>query len=197
MFVNVAFTQPPPLGGLYSGGKPRGTTVPNNIRALVRTGPSRSKAMFDQVAVKISDRWDEIVNDASLGARSLDHLTEKQQKGLKKLHAVVFSSFEAAMENEMIIPSVRGRLNAIPKRVKLTQVFPIRPEMKDRGFGKTWNISGSGHRPMMTSRTCSLKLRQGRNSSTFWSEPGKDQGEVMAKLGDGLRHLASGIEAIQ
>jgi hypothetical protein len=113
MFVNVAFTQPPPLGGLYSGGKSRGTTVPNNIRALIRTGPSRTKAMFDQVAVKISAKWDEIVDDASLGAQPFDHLPEKQQRGLKKLHAVVFSSFEAAMENEMIIPSVGASLETM------------------------------------------------------------------------------------
>src|ERR1700712_3352195 len=59
LFVNIAFDQPGPVGDVYSGGKSRGQTVPNHIRATVRVGPTRPKEKYDEVATKIQRRGEE------------------------------------------------------------------------------------------------------------------------------------------
>lgn len=106
LFVNVVFDQPGPVGAIYSGAKNRGQTIPNHIRATVRIGPSRPKEMYDEVASKIQSRWNEVVNDQTLGAQSLDHLGAKQQKLTKRLHGIVFVPMIAALEGGLIVPGV-------------------------------------------------------------------------------------------
>lgn len=100
------FTQAGPKGDFYVAGKPREPTSPNRIIALVRVGPTRTKEQFDEVAVKIQRKWDEIVNDAALVAHSLGNLTTKEEKRFKKLHFVVFHAMVAALENGVVIPGV-------------------------------------------------------------------------------------------
>ncbi|KAE9376498.1 hypothetical protein N431DRAFT_479742 [Stipitochalara longipes BDJ] len=104
LFVNIAFDQPGPIGAIYSGGKSRGQTLPNYIRATVRVGPSRPKEKYDEMATKILSRWDEVVNDATLGAHSFDKLTAKEENNVKKLQAIVFCPMVAALENGVIVP---------------------------------------------------------------------------------------------
>lgn len=106
LFVNIVFDQPGPKGDIYSGAKSRGQTVPNHIRAIVRVGPTRPKEKYDEVATKIQKRWDEVVNDATLGAQSFGHLTANQQRLFKKLHGIVFCPMVAALENGVIVPGV-------------------------------------------------------------------------------------------
>lgn len=115
LFVNVVFNQPGPVGDIYAGAKSRGQTVPNHIRATVRVGPSRPKAMYDEVAIKIVKRWDEVVNDAKLGAQSLGHLSAKQQMHAKQLHGIVFCPMVAALESGVIVPGV-SRFLVFPHR---------------------------------------------------------------------------------
>lgn len=106
LFVNIAFDQPGPIGAVYSGGTSRGPTLPNFIRATVRVGPTRPKEKYDEVATKIQSRWDEVVNDTMLGAKSFDNLTAKQERQFKKLHGIVFCPMVAALENGVIVPGV-------------------------------------------------------------------------------------------
>lgn len=106
LFVTVAFDRPGPIGDIYSGGKCRGQIVPNHIRATVRVGPTRPKETYDEVATKIQSRWDEVVNDATLGVQSLGPLTAKEERGFKKLHGIVFCPMVAALESGLIVPGV-------------------------------------------------------------------------------------------
>jgi hypothetical protein len=104
--VNVVFDQPAQVGGVYAAGKPRGQTVPNHVRATVRVGPSRPKEMFDQVALQIEKRWNEVVSDAALGAKSFGSLPPAQEKQFKKLQGFVFVPMVAAIENGVAAPGV-------------------------------------------------------------------------------------------
>lgn len=106
LFVNVKFEQPAPVSGIYSGGKLRGQTIPNHIRASVRTGPTRPKEKYDEVGLKIQKHWNEVVEDKALGAQSFEHLSEKERRDLKMLHGVVFYPFVAAVEEGLVVPSV-------------------------------------------------------------------------------------------
>jgi hypothetical protein len=107
LFVNVTFDRPGPKGDIYAGAKSRGQTVPNHIRAIVRVGPSRTKANYDEVATKINKRWDEVINDAGLGAQPLGgNLTANQERRIKRLQALVFTPMVAALEGGVIIPGV-------------------------------------------------------------------------------------------
>ncbi|TVY85169.1 hypothetical protein LSUE1_G002347 [Lachnellula suecica] len=103
-FVNVAFEQPAPIGAIYSGAKLRGQTKPNFIRASIRVGPSRPKEKYDEVGLKIQKRWDEVVNDAALGAYSFDKLPAKEAAQVKKLKGIVFFPFVAALEDGLVVP---------------------------------------------------------------------------------------------
>lgn len=90
------------MGAIFVGGKHKGTTVPNNIRATVRAG--RSKESYDEVAAKISKKWEEVVINAKDG--DCDGKEEgKVEKG-KKLYAVVFVELRAAMEGGLVVPAV-------------------------------------------------------------------------------------------
>jgi phenylpyruvate tautomerase PptA (4-oxalocrotonate tautomerase family) len=107
LFVNVSFTQPPPIGAIYSGAKFRGQTVPNHIRATIRIGPTRTKEKYDQVALQIQQRWNEVVNDSALGApQSYGNLTADQERLFKKLHGIVFTPMVAAVEGGLVVPGV-------------------------------------------------------------------------------------------
>jgi hypothetical protein len=106
LFVNIVFDRPGPIGDIYSGGKSRGQTVPNHIRATVRVGPTRSKESYGEVATKIQSRWDEVVNDATLGIQSFGNLTPKEESRFKKLHGIVFCPMVAALEGGVIVPGV-------------------------------------------------------------------------------------------
>jgi Putative oxalocrotonate tautomerase enzyme len=106
LFVNVTFDRPGPIGDIYSGGKARGQTVPNHIRATVRVGPTRSKETYDEVATKIQSRWVEVVNDARLGAQSSGNLTTKEEILFKKLHGIVFCPMVTALKGGLIVPGV-------------------------------------------------------------------------------------------
>lgn len=110
LFVNIAFDQPGPIGDIYSGGKSRGQTVPNHIRATVRIGPTRPKEKYDEVATKIQNRWDEVVNDTALGAQLFGHLPAEQARRFKKLHGIVFCPMVAALEGGVVVPGVCGVL---------------------------------------------------------------------------------------
>lgn len=76
------------------------------MRATVRVGPTRGKEKYDEVATKIQSRWNEVVNDATLGAQSFGNLTAKQERQFKKLHGIVFCPMVAALEGGVIIPGV-------------------------------------------------------------------------------------------
>jgi hypothetical protein len=107
LFVNVTFDRPGPRGDIYAGAKSRGQTIPNHIHATVRVGPSRTKEKYDEVATKINKRWDEVINDAALGAQALDkNFTVNQERRIKRLQAIVFTPMVAAMEGGVIIPGV-------------------------------------------------------------------------------------------
>lgn len=106
LFVNVTFDQPGPIGDIYAGGKSRGQTVPNNIRALIRVGPSRPKEKYDQLALEIQRRWYEVVNDGTLGAQSLGNLSTEQETRAKQLHGIVFCPFVSAVEQGLVVPAV-------------------------------------------------------------------------------------------
>jgi hypothetical protein len=104
--VNVRFAQPEPAGDLYAAAKHRGNKSPNHILATVRAGPTRTKEAFDEIAVKINNRWNEVVDDAALGAYSLGHLPAKQERQVKRLKVIAFRPMLAALENGVIIPGV-------------------------------------------------------------------------------------------
>jgi hypothetical protein len=133
LFVNITFDQPGPIGDFYSGGKPRGQTVPNHIRATVRVGPTRPKEKYDEVATKIQSRWDEVVDDATLGALPLGNLTAKEERHFKKLHGIIFCPMVAALENGVIVPGVRVIYSFLPGLLGLTFNLIISLEMKTPG----------------------------------------------------------------
>lgn len=105
-FVNMRFAQLEPAGDLYAGAKHRGNRSPNHILATVRAGPTRTKDMFDEIALKINNRWNEVVDDVELGAHSLGNLTAKEERLAKKLKVVAFRPMIAAIENGVVIPGV-------------------------------------------------------------------------------------------
>jgi len=133
LFVNVVFEQPGPKGDIYAGGKSRGQTVPNHIRATVRVGPTRPKQTYDEMALKIHIRWDEVVNDATLGAQSFGNLTADQQRLFKKLQGIVFCPMVAALEGGVIIPGVCQMYSVLPWLLVLTFDVIISLEMKAPG----------------------------------------------------------------
>lgn len=105
--MNIVFDKPASVGGIYAAGKFRGQVIPNHIRATVRVAPSRTKEMFDEVAVKIQRYWDAVVNNAALGATlSFGNLSEQQEKQLKRLRGIVFVPMVAALEGGIAAPGV-------------------------------------------------------------------------------------------
>jgi hypothetical protein len=105
LFVNVRYTRPEPDGDFYLAGKPRQPNAPNRILAMVRTGPTRPKEKYDQMAVKIQHKWYEVVNDPNIAVK-LGNMTEREERRHKKLHFVVFHPMIAAVENGAIISGV-------------------------------------------------------------------------------------------
>jgi hypothetical protein len=105
LFVNVRFTRPEQDADFYLAGKPRQPNSPNGILAMVRTGPTRPKEKYDQMAVKIQDKWYKVVNDPNIAVK-LGHMTEREERRHKKLHFVVFHPMTAAVKNSAIIPGV-------------------------------------------------------------------------------------------
>nr|POF19965.1 hypothetical protein CFP56_52214 [Quercus suber] len=103
-FVTVRFEQVQPAGDLYSAAKYRGNMSPNHVLVTARVSPARTKQVFDEMALKINTKWNDVVNDAALGAQSLDHLPAKQQKQAKNLKIVAFRPVLAALENGVVIP---------------------------------------------------------------------------------------------
>jgi len=79
---------------------------PNRILAMVRQGPNRTKAHFDDLAAKIEDKWYEVVNAQGTDGKLNGHVNgdAKAEKAAKKLHIVVFYPMIAARENGVTIP---------------------------------------------------------------------------------------------
>jgi hypothetical protein len=88
------------------GGKFKGTFIPNIIRGTIRTSAVRTKDQFDDIAVKLQSKWNEIATDASLGAIDIPGLPEKQKKAISKLHGVVFSPLVSALEKGIPVAEV-------------------------------------------------------------------------------------------
>ncbi|OCT48813.1 putative cis-3-chloroacrylic acid dehalogenase [Cladophialophora carrionii] len=68
LFVNVSFhlLQPRNEENVYFlAGEPvaHNNAGPNRVLAMVRTGPKRTKATWDDLAAKLEERWYDIVND--------------------------------------------------------------------------------------------------------------------------------------
>jgi len=106
LYVNVRFTRPEPTGDFYLAGKAKDITSPNRILAEVRVSPSRTKEMFDELALKIQDVWYDAVNNAGdHKGRSNGHVDSIAEKKAKKLHFVVFAPIVTALENGVNLPS--------------------------------------------------------------------------------------------
>lgn len=104
-YVYVRFSELATGGDLYVAGNHRGNKVPNHIRATVRLG-ERTKETFDQVAMKINQKWDEVIADQALGAHALSHLPPKEKKLVQKLKIVAFLPLVAVLENGVAMPRV-------------------------------------------------------------------------------------------
>jgi hypothetical protein len=119
LFVNVRFTRPEPAGDYYLAGKPQLPYTPNRIMAVVRVSPTRTKDKFDEMAVKIHEKWDEVVNDPTIAVK-LGNISEKDATRHRKLHFVVFHPMVAAVEKGIIIAGVRFSLVICPHLSQLT-----------------------------------------------------------------------------
>jgi hypothetical protein len=77
---------------------------------MVRTGPNRTKAVFDGVATKIEEAWYDVVNEglevAANGSGGAGKGPGHPEVRKRKLHFVVFHPMIAAMENGTVIPDV-------------------------------------------------------------------------------------------
>lgn len=67
--------------------------------------------MFDEIALKLNDKWNEVVSDAALGATSLKLLSPQQQRQAKTLKIIGFRPLLASVENGVVIPAVRQVLS--------------------------------------------------------------------------------------
>ena len=112
LYVNVSYIPSEPQGDFFLAGKPMLPASPNRITASVRMSPSRTKEMFDEVALKVEAIWYDIVNrqDKSNGAVNGSHGATKEEAKAKKLHGVVFQGIIAAAENGILLPSVSDPL---------------------------------------------------------------------------------------
>lgn len=105
LFVNVQFTTPEPVGDYYVGGKSRQLVSPNRLIATVRIGPSRPKSMFDELGVRIREKWDEVVQ-RPYGELDISNSAVREERERKNLHFIVFKPMTAAVENGVVIPGV-------------------------------------------------------------------------------------------
>ncbi|RVX67037.1 hypothetical protein B0A52_09251 [Exophiala mesophila] len=105
LYVNVVFQYLAPtststtyfLAGEPTAHHPAG---PNRIFAMVRVSPQRTKADFDALALKIEDKWYEVVNETDGSGDTVE------ARASKKMHFVVFHPMIAARENGVTIPDV-------------------------------------------------------------------------------------------
>ena len=103
LFVNVRF-DPLTIDSadprVFVAGKPHPQSA-NQVHAIVRQGPSRTKADFDEVAAKIIEAWDEVVARPSAktnGHSSSTTSTEWSGDLDKKLYIVSFVPFLGVTE---------------------------------------------------------------------------------------------------
>ncbi|KAJ6014481.1 hypothetical protein N7540_009072 [Penicillium herquei] len=104
-FVNIQFKSPEPVGDYYVGGKSQQLVSPNRLIATVRVGPSRTKSMFDDVGIKIRQKWDEIV-ERPYGELDMKNPAMKEERERKNLRFIVFKPMTAAIENGVVVPGV-------------------------------------------------------------------------------------------
>ncbi|KAJ5732519.1 hypothetical protein N7493_004000 [Penicillium malachiteum] len=102
-FVNIQFKAPEPVGDYYVGGKSQQLVSPNRLIASVRVGPSRTKSMFDEVGIKIRQKWDEIV-ERPYGMLDMKNPAVKEERERKNLRFIVFKPMTAAIENGVVVP---------------------------------------------------------------------------------------------
>ncbi|KAJ9615408.1 hypothetical protein H2200_001483 [Cladophialophora chaetospira] len=107
LFVNVSFhhLQPRDQENVYFlAGEPvaHNSAGPNRILAQVRTSPKRTKAIWDDVAKRLEDKWYEIVNDEGMNGQQ--NGDAKADKAAKKMHVITFYPMLAARENGVTIP---------------------------------------------------------------------------------------------
>ncbi|KAJ9637650.1 hypothetical protein H2204_004799, partial [Knufia peltigerae] len=77
---------------------------PNRIIAQVRTSPERTKAIFDDLALRIEKSWYDVVNDD-------DDDNQKDKKAARKMHMISFYPMIAARENGVTIPDAGNESN--------------------------------------------------------------------------------------
>ncbi|KAK5211858.1 hypothetical protein LTR67_008619 [Exophiala xenobiotica] len=68
---------------------------------MVRTSPSRTKAVFDDLAARIEKAWYDAVGGPSTDA---DSDSASEDKASKKMHFITFYPMIAARENGVTIP---------------------------------------------------------------------------------------------
>lgn len=110
LYVNVNDIPSEPAGDYFLAGKPMLPASANRITVSVRTSPSRTKEMFDDVALQVEAIWYDIVHEQQpSGKLNGHHDTSKQEKKAKKLHGVAFQGIISAAENGILLPSVSAR----------------------------------------------------------------------------------------
>ncbi|KIV95498.1 hypothetical protein PV10_03147 [Exophiala mesophila] len=103
LYVNVVFQYLAPTSTsttYFLAGKPTAhhPAGPNRIFAMVRVSPQRTKADFDALALKIENKWYEVVNETDGSGDTAE------ARASKKMHFVVFHPMIAARENGVTIP---------------------------------------------------------------------------------------------
>ncbi|KAI1614044.1 hypothetical protein EDD37DRAFT_471741 [Exophiala viscosa] len=95
LFVNVVFqhlkTSDDGPNYFLAGEPTSASHGPNRILALVRSSPGRTKATFDDLAVKIENAWYDAIGDS-------------HDKQAKKMHFIAFYPMIAVRENGVAIP---------------------------------------------------------------------------------------------
>ncbi|KIW65151.1 hypothetical protein, variant [Phialophora macrospora] len=107
LFVNVSFhlLQPRNEENTYFlAGEPvaHNNAGPNRVLAMVRTSPNRTKAIWDDLAGKLEEKWYEVVD----GEKPNGHQNgdANGDTAAKKLHFITFYPMLAARENGVTIP---------------------------------------------------------------------------------------------
>lgn len=100
MFVNVRFIKEDPSDGSYFVAGKKRTDNSNRILGFVRTSPSRTKADFDKLALRMEEAW----YDAVGVPRTDGDILYPSGAGDKRLLAVGFLPIVTAREAGLAIP---------------------------------------------------------------------------------------------
>lgn len=120
IFVNVKFTPSTALeneGDYFLAGEPVTPRSPNRIIGLVRTGPSRTKEMFDDLSANIEEAWYDVVNNESSddgkNNSALNGYKLSVDRNAKKLHWISLIPIMGVRENGVKIPEVRLKYSTL------------------------------------------------------------------------------------